>query len=176
MVERLTLLWALRGVTREHVRDTFEWLLYTGLGSLVPVWVGILLFLMFYRPIPWMDFLGHGEFALYSAALIAPSLYLVVTDREEAPFPRRGLFVLGAGVVLLFSVTLFAGITVLIRADLIQRIDDTVVAWLSLLLFFVSISIAFLVTLLDNSRRFPAVRKIAEQTREELENRFDRLP
>src|SRR5438876_1135465 len=112
MAERLTLVWAFRQANRHHVRDTFEWLFYTMLGGLLPVWGGAILYRFFVGGATLLHFASHGEFTLYSAALLGPAIYIVVKEREEVSFPSRGSFVLSSIIFLLVAALIFAGITV----------------------------------------------------------------
>jgi len=175
MAERLTFLWTLGQVKRDHLRDSGEWFLYTIVGSLVPVWGGVLLYSIALGGVPWMRLASHGEFALYSAALLAPAIYVTVTEQEDVSFPRRGLFVFVAVLFLLVSVLIFAGITVLQHVKLIGPVEEKSVALWSLFLFTVSAGLAFVVNLFDNLRRAPDIRGIIAQRQKTFERKFDEL-
>jgi len=175
MADRLSFFWAFGQVNRGHLRDTGEWFLYTIVGSLVPVWGGAILYGIAPGGVPWIELASHGEFALYSAALLAPAIYIIVTEREDVPFPRRGLFVLTSIIFLLISVLIFAGITVLQRFKLIAPVEEVAVANWSLALFVGSAAIAFIVNLFNHVRREPDVRGLMAQKQKVLEHKFDEL-
>ncbi len=175
MTERLPFLWAFGQIKLQHLKDSTEWFLYTIVGSLVPVWAGAVLYWIAPGGVSWLDFASHGEFALYSAALLAPAIYITVTEREDLPFPSRTLFVFVAFILLLVSLLIFAGITVLQRFNLVGHIKgESVVLW-SLGLYVTSAIVAFVVDLFDNLRRAPDVRKLAADRQKALEQRFDEL-
>lgn len=126
------------------------------------------------------DFLKHGEFVLYSAAFIAPALYVVIKDFREIRFVRRQLFVLIAGFVLIISALVYAGlVTVTSFSDQPEAmrlvVNQTFLSWVSLILLPISVIYAYLVTVLDNHRSDPNIRAELEDKQKQLEKQFDQL-
>ena len=175
MAERLSFCWAVQQVNRRHLRDSAEWFLYMMVASLFPVWGGAILYWITPGGVSWLNFASHGEFALYSAALLAPAIHIAVTEREEVSFPSRGLFVLVAISFLLISVLIFAGITVLQHIDIIDPVEEESVALWSLALFAVSSLLSLIVNLFDNLRRAPDIQKLVALKQRVLEAKFDAL-
>jgi len=175
MAERLPFLWTFTQIRWHHLKDSGEWLFFTILGSLVPVWVGSLLYLIAPGGWSWNDIASHGELALYSAALLAPAIYLAITEKSEFSFPGRALIVLIAIFLLLVSLVIFAGITVLHRFNLAGNVKEESVALYSVVLYAASAIVAFIVDLFDNFRRTVDVRKLLAERQKALEQKFDQL-
>src|SRR2546427_10690573 len=96
---------------QKHWKETTNWLAFTLVGGLIPVWGGMVLFLLLSKPVFFSTFSSNGEFAIYSAAILAPSLYLIAKDRTTSNFLFRPFFSLICVVGLLLSAMLFAGVT-----------------------------------------------------------------
>ncbi len=84
----------LRTAVGKNWKDSTSLMLYTLVGGLLPVHGGMLLFKLFSRVVQFSDFSDNGEFALYSAALLAPSLYLILKDYNTSNFLYRRAFAL----------------------------------------------------------------------------------
>lgn len=176
MVSKPNLVSALRSTTREHWSDSGYWLLYAAVGSLFPILVGVLLQRFIVRHIEWNDFTRHGEFALYSAGLLASAFRLVLRDPGEAPFVHRQLFGLMATAGLFIAAVLYSGVTAVIDLSKTPILPDMeFLRDTTLVLFGLSVTFAFLVTLLDNQRLQPPVEALAMQKQKELEKQFDQL-
>ena len=68
---------------KEHYLEAAVWLGYHVLGSLLPVWLGILLIVFVVQPFGFADLIDRGEFAIYSAAIITPVIYALLKDRQS---------------------------------------------------------------------------------------------
>ena len=85
---------------------------YNFLGSLMPIWATFFLLKLHHQRFYLNDFVKHGEFALYTAAFLAPALQLVVRNI------RSSKYVLGTGAVLfavaglVFSGIIYSGVVV----------------------------------------------------------------
>jgi hypothetical protein len=159
----------LRDTTTEHWKDASAWLLYTLVGSLAPIWLGWLILSALSRHPSIVDFSHHGEFALYSAAMFTPTLYIMLKDVRQIRFPWRTILVLlaftGTGVVT----------TVFMLPPPLLKLDDQFVQTGTVYLFCFSVVLSFLVTVLDNARQAPDITKIAAAQRQNLGDRFDKL-
>jgi hypothetical protein len=166
----------LRDTTTEHWKDASAWLLYTLVGSLAPIWLGWLILSALSRHPSIVDFSHHGEFALYSAAMFTPTLYIMLKDVRQIRFPWRTILVLlaftGTGVAAgFFSVVT----TVFMLPPPLLKLDDQFVQTGTVYLFCFSVVLSFLVTVLDNARQAPDITKIAAAQRQNLGDRFDKL-
>jgi len=163
----------------EHWRESSKWLMYTLVGGLVPVWGGMFLFKLFSRPVSFSDFSSNGEFALYSATMLAPSLYLILKDYNSSNFLYRHTFALASVLGLLVSMILFAGVTAVHAGGMGSvNLDQRFLRWVTMLLFLVAVGVSFLVTALDNERIGIDVSKVREERAnqvKDLEKQFDKL-
>lgn len=167
---------ALRATRRTHWKDAFLYGVFTHVGGLAPVWLGMIAVVMYGGTLDVFRFARGGEFALYSAAILSPSIYLVVREHSAKPFSSQPLFILPALVGLLLAVSAYtlvvpAAIGVVPLAGL--RID--LVARGTLILFVLAAILAFLITVLDNARSQPAVTELAAEQERALATAFDKL-
>ena len=123
----------------------------------------------------WYDFVVHGEFVIYSAALIAASTRLISKDTATFPFVHREMFTLAAILALVSCVALYSGIKTAILFSLQNTINDTRIARFSIVILIVSLLFSTLVFLLDQQRFKPDVIGIVAQQEKQLGNDFDKL-
>ena len=172
----MTFFRALRNANRSHWNDAAIWLVYTLIGSLTPVWFGWFLLTLLTRNPSWADFSHHGEFALYSAAMFAPTLYIVLRDVRSPGFPGRLTLGLLTFVGTLVATGFFAAVTTAFLAPPpVLLIDKTFLSRGTFILFTLSALLAFIVTVLDNARLIPDVRQITNAQQAELSKEFDEL-
>jgi|GEM_PF-4107238 len=166
----------LKATTKGQRIESLYWLLYSLGGSTLPIWLGgYLLLPLFGKHFGWVEYGQHGEFALYSAAMIAPRLRLIARDTEDSVFVRRQLFLFFGWIFLTISVALYS---VVIAAGGITanetQINKEMLLHFTLSLFILTILFSFLVTLIDHQRIRPkeifAVQKAGEK---KLEKEFE---
>jgi hypothetical protein len=179
-----TLFRVLRDSAKEHWTDTLLWFIFTIFASLLPVWGSYLILRLFSLPIVFYDFVRNGEFALYSAALLAPALYLIVKEFGP-PFIHRTTFVFLAVFALFVSGLVFASVTAISSTSTVSAnsslkvgtvplmIDRDFMISVSLFLFSFTAFFSFLVRLVDTVRMRPDVEGITIREREELAETFD---
>lgn len=180
MAHGVTLVSVLKSTSLEHRTEAGYWLGFAILGGLVPIWGQILLLPLFSQSFHFVDLVRHGEFVLYAAALLAPSLYLVVKDVTDTKFVRRPIFVLVALIGLFASALLYAGVITFSNlsrqgASLGGAVNEDFLVVVSLILFPASVAYAFIVVVLDNQRRDPNIAAEVRKKRERLEKEFDEL-
>ena len=158
-------------------RETGSWLFYTLTGILLPVWCSCLLLKLFSQKIQWIDFFRHGEFALYSAAIITPAIYLILKEKFNIPFLRRHLCGFLAFAFLIFSTLIFAGVTVIAVNQNVQRpvLNESFLVRSSIVVFCLSVFLVFFVTLGDNLITREDLREVEQQSSKKLEKDFDAL-
>jgi hypothetical protein len=163
---------------REDWYTAGKWLAFTVGAGFLPLIVGSLLVLaLSQKAITWLDFIVHGEFALYSATLVAGSARLVSKDKVEAgPFVHREMFIWVAMVITTLSVTVYSLIKAATFLSAPSAVNNTFIVGFTLPLFFISLIFGFIVMLLDNQRF--NVTYVAGVKREEraLEEKLDELP
>jgi hypothetical protein len=166
---------ALRNTKWEHWRESLLLTLFTVGAGLSPVWIGWILLKVYHQRPTLAAFAHNGDFAIYSAALVAPIIYLIVKE-HRVPFASRAIYTLASVVLLAFSVASYAAVapaTVGIAPDL--RPDMAFLAPVTLWAYTLSVVLALVVTALDNARMFPDVRAITERQQHDLEQKFDGL-
>ena len=162
----------LKSTTRQHWAETFGALVFTIVFSLMPIWIGAVTQYLLSRPPDWMDYLRHGEFGLYSAAMLAPAIYLILNDLKE-PFPRRGAFGLLAFVMLALSVTVYVGVTTIVNvSETVFLLNESFLAHLSVWLYLASVVFALLVTVVDKYLVEGHVRAMYGFEQAELRDQF----
>jgi hypothetical protein len=136
----------------------------------MPIW-GTYFLLKLHREHFYLnDFIKHGEFALYTAAFLAPALQLVVRNIKDAKY------VLGTGAVLfalaglVVAVNIYSGVVVGVPYP--QQLDETFLFRVSIVLFLSSLGFAVLVTLIENQLVNPNVEKSEAEDRRRLNEKF----
>ncbi len=169
-------LWsAIRSCGADHWRSSGKWFAYTVGCGFLPIMIGLLLVWVFStKPVNWYDFVVHGEFVIYSAALIAASTRLITKDTATFPFVHREMFTLTAILVLVSCVALYSAIKTAILFSL-QNVNNTRIARFSIIILVVSLVFSFLVFLLDQQRFSPNVIGILAQQEKRLDDDFDKL-
>jgi len=161
---------------RSHWSDAGIWLFYNLAGSLAPVWFGLLILKTFHRHPGWADFSQHGEFALYSAAMLAPTFYVINRDLKIPGFAGRQILGLLTLLGTLAATCFFVAVTTaFMEPKPVLEIDQVFLQQGTTVLFVFSAFLAFLVTALDNARQTPDVNVLAERRRKKLDEQYDDL-
>lgn len=158
---------------REHWQEALKWLVFTIVGSLFPVWAGALLLMLTSQPFGWRDFFRHGEFALYSAAILAPAIQLLSREFRTIFFEHRWLHLLVAVVGLLVSALLFSAVIATSPpSGSPLRLNQGMLIWGSMGLFLSSATFVFFVTFLDYQRLARDIRAVQDKSLRELKRSF----
>ena len=173
---RRGLISSLMATRKEHWYQSVLMLLFASIGGLAPLWLNAVFLVLMGKPVALVEFASNGEFALYCAAGVAPTLYLILHERTPARLDGQTVLTLAAVVILLLSVVAYAFVIPT------QSHFSTIVAGkreffasATALLFLVGAAFSFLVAALDLSRTAPAVREIIESEKRELREEFDKL-
>lgn len=157
---------------KEHWKDATYSLIYNLGGGLMPVWGGMLILIMFGKWGGFEKFFIHGEFAIYSATLLAPSYYLIQKNNKRPLNIFKLIIFLG----LLINAILFAGVSVNDVFTPIQiRFDILFLVYATLSTFVVSIFILFFTQLFDNARISPNIEEIKSEEMKSLDDDFSKL-
>ena len=97
---------SIRRPTSEEWRLSAGWLIATIVGGLLPLWGSYLMLKLGGESVFVADFVSHGEFALYSASLLAPVFFIILRELP-AGFPFRLWIGLVSVVLLLISALTF---------------------------------------------------------------------
>jgi hypothetical protein len=166
--------WRLILAFRSQGKEAAKLMSFTYLGGLFPLWGGYLLFKLYHRVPSIENFTDHGEFAIYSAATLAPALYYILKDMKTSTFLYRHFFgllcVIGLGISVLFYVAVIS-ISV---GQIPTTIDFDFLRTVTWILFATSVIISFCVTILDNDRTFRDIKGESRRELNELEQEFDK--
>lgn len=163
-----------RIATKEHWYDAFYSLVFTLIGSLFPIWASYILLILLTTKFSFTDFIDHGEFALYSAALLSPALYIIGKDRKPAGFPYRTFFILLLPIGLLAAALVFSSVVfATVTQDQPLNLNKQFLRYFTVILLSLSVLFSFLINVLDNIRREPDMHSIKAHEMKELEDQFD---
>lgn len=169
---------AVRQSSWQDWKETLYWLGFNFLGGLLPTWGGALLLRLRGQHLVYSDFAKHGEFALYSAAFLAPALLVIFR------YVKRSRYVLGAGSGLMAVFGLLASAFVYATAatptanpaaHAIEAGYDVgyLVAFSTGLLVF-SLIVALLVAFVENQATNLDLQQVETRQQEELRAKFER--
>jgi hypothetical protein len=149
---------------------------FTLVGGLAPLWIGVLLVLGYGGAAEVVRFATGGEFALYSAAVMAPAIYVIVSERTRTRFIGQAAYMLVALVAILLSVAGYALVApVAIGIVPYAGLNVELIAKSTMYLYTFCVLFSLLVTGLDNARTHPPVADIARDQQQSLERDFDEL-
>jgi cytochrome bd-type quinol oxidase subunit 2 len=156
----------LRKSNKDERKESAMWLLFNIVGSLLPLYVTALMLLVSTLTFDYQNFTRNGEFVLYAAALLAPAAFQILRDLRS-PFPFRTGLGLGMLVLMIFAVALY------VFANQQSRSEHTLsFAVVTVIIYVLSLIIAFWVNLIDMVRVSPDIRKIEESQLDDLRNEF----
>ncbi|MCK4785839.1 MAG: hypothetical protein KAV87_18935 [Desulfobacteraceae bacterium] len=135
----------------KHWRDTLYWLLFTVFGSGLPIYGGWLLLKLRSSEVELADFYQNGEFALYCAAILGSTLYLMSRGGYRDIFIHMRLFSFLATVFLVIATLLFCGARTGTTEDS-SIVNLSLLISLSTILLILTLILGFLVNLIDTSR------------------------
>jgi hypothetical protein len=158
-----------------HWGDAGLWLAYNLIGSLAPLWLGYFILKSFSRDPTLAGFSQHGEFAIYTAAMIASAFY--TANRVALPgFNLRQIFVLMSFVLILLAIGSFVAVsTAFMDPTSLLTINQDFVRRVTITSFLISVVLAFFVTVLDNARLTPDPVNIVNSQQKKLSDEFDNL-
>ncbi len=177
-------LWSvLRKTTSSQRSEAFSWLLYNVAGATLPIWLGgYILLPVFGKHFSWIEYSQHGELALYSAALLAPTIRVIARDVGESEFVRRQTFLFLGLILITGSVALYSGIFAVAgvlptgTAPVGTTIDSFLLFRFSLTLLVMTVIISFVVRLIDYQRiEGREILDIQDASEKRLENDFDKI-
>ena len=143
---------------------------YNLLGSLMPIWASFFLLKLHHQHFYLNDFVKHGEFALYTAAFLAPALQLVVRNIRDSKYVLGTGAVLFAVAGLVASGIIYSGVVLGVPSP--QQIDEGFLFYVSIILFASSLGFAVLVALFEYQPVNLNVRKSEEEGEKLLARKF----
>ena len=149
-----------------------RWLAYNLLG-MVGLWGGSVLFLMFLNNPPWFELVDRGQLFLYSVGFMTSSLYVLTKERRTTTFPHREPLSLGCYVAILFSVLLFAGITLSTLSDSPDiRPSTTALRYFGFATLSASVVIGYLVAKYEEERGPVDLEELRQLAVDQLESEW----
>lgn len=142
---------ALRRPSRDELYQIFKWFACYVLCSLLPLWGGYGLSNLLGHNANIGDYVGRGEFFLYTASLIGATLFLVLRDFAPS-FPFRGGILLASIFLLVLAVLFFGGVFTSRHQPLAPgatAVSISFLAWTSLMVYAVSLAIAIFAQYVD---------------------------
>ena len=159
-----------------HWSEATGSLAYSGFFSLMPVLFGYVLLRVLSRHPTWSDFSHHGEFALYSAAMLGPALYRIGKDLKVPGFAGRSPLILVCVGGLLLATCFFTAVTTaFLLPKPVFEIDQSFLSSGTIALFGLSCGVFLVVTVLDNARLTPDVRIEEARQQDKLRRDFEDL-
>ena len=145
-------------------------LIYTLIGSLLPLWGGAILIRGLGQWQGWSFFWQHGELAIYSATLLAPTVYLITRDYKMI---GKRILLLITVVFLITATLLFAGVK---SCELYERtVDLRFLTHATIYVFLISIVISYLANVFEYARLDADIQKARREDLNTLEEDFNRL-
>ena len=165
-----------------HHRTALYWLWFTLFGGLLPLYGGAFFSWVLFSRFSWANLVDHGEFGIYSAAVLASGLF-VVSREYKVPFPERASWVLATVALLVLSVFLFAAaFAAANEPGLNSDVNDLAIRVGSPILFAVTIAFVFSLTVRGQGLEEPTETRVAEEVESirgermtTLERDFDEL-
>lgn len=161
---------------RKNWYDASYWLAYTLIGGLTPIWCGYLFLRLFSQHPTWRQFTQHGEFALYTAAIIAPAFHTVSRDLKFPGLRGRRFFLLAGFCSMFIAVCVYVAVSSAYVSTVSPiEIDQGFLRWLTVGLFAFSTALAFLITVVDNAMLYSDLRQVVAGQEKTLQDEFTRL-
>jgi hypothetical protein len=137
----------------------------------MPLWGTLLLWRLHSQNFQFYDLLKHGEFALYAAAFLAPSLQVIASNIKNTKY------VLGAGTVFLLVTGLVVAVLIYSGVQPPQNVDlRTLTNWSSSLLI-ASVLFSVFVTLVEHQMLQPDLGATEDEELADLSSRLEgKLP
>ena len=117
----------------------------------MPIWGAFFLLRLHHSSFRWIDFTRHGEFALYAAAFLAPSVYQILKSFRRNKFPLKGGSVLLALVGILMAAFIYAGTNPQFgpSAGTLPGVDESYLVRVSSILLASAFLFSFMVSLIE---------------------------
>jgi hypothetical protein len=175
-MSRTSMWMAFRSTRWDHWKEGLHLTVFTLVGGLAPLWIGLLLVLGYGGEAGVVRFARGGEFALYSASLLAPTIHVIVSERTEKRFVGQPTYMLVALAAILLAVAGYALIApVAIGVIPYAGLKVALISWLTVALYGFSVLLSLVVTVLDNARSHPPVADIIQDQQKGLDRDFDKL-
>jgi hypothetical protein len=165
-----------RKPTSRHWYESLGWIFATVLGGLMPLWGSYLLFLIKGKTPQLTEFIIHGEFALYSAAMLSAACFLIMREWPTGYFPMRIIFGMTAVAGVVVSALVFAGaFEASLTPTTPPTLDVEFLKSFSLYFFSLAFVLSYVVTLIDLVGVSIDPQELQAEEDAELANQFHAL-
>jgi len=160
---------------KDDWKEAFSQTLWNSIASLIPIILGVFLYVLFKQKPTFKSFTNNGEFAIYSATMIATSLYIVFKDYKTVPFRFRKLCGGVSILVLLLSSILYFSVTTVDTINVYIDYDREFMRVTSFYIYVFSVFFTFILNGMDKSRTTIDIQNKRKEDLEKLESNFDNL-
>jgi len=175
-------------IIRELIRDSapdewldgLQWLCWSIILGLMPIWATAFLLCVFKQKITWDAITGNGEFALYAASFLATCFYIVARDFRQRGYPSRGILLILLTALLLSAVFIYAVAALVTFVDdqslpILTNYDGEFLIKISIYLLPIVCIISYVLIVADNVRSKVDLKAVAKREYDNFENEFDKL-
>lgn len=159
--------------TKDSFQDGVFWLFIQTILALMPLWGVALIYLLYNHDLRLIDFTGAGEFVLYSASFAAGGFYSIRTD--VFPFKKW------VNIILVLIAVIASGVFTAISTAKLGidapwiRPNESMIIVISLLVFFPTLLVCFLVTVAESGKAGFNVEDIHRRQTTDIQNDLDKL-
>lgn len=161
---------SIKEIEYQHWKTASWALLYTLIFGLLPTWAAILMHAIFSVDLKFESLAGNGQFAIYSAALIATGLYFIAREFNVSKFSGRPIFLILLCVLLIVASLIVGSVTVSSAINL--PIDKTFIMISSVLIFAFTVPIYFITAAKNESGIAEEYKNVHDKELEELMKKF----
>lgn len=160
-------------------RDGGAWLAWHVICGLMPIWITLLLLVIFKQDVEMQAFTNNGEFALYSASFLGSCFYIVLRDFRKNQFPSRNIFALIIVPLLLFSSLVYSFVALLnliVDTGLIfplNQFNREFLRYSSLVILPFVFIISLLIIVTDNVIGEMDIKELAKENLKRLDYEFE---
>jgi len=170
-----------RVITRRHHTRALQELLFTLVLGLMPLWLGLLLIIVFARGTPLGVLVDHGQLIVFSAALLAIGFFGCAQEFRAVNFGAKPWFLLALVTTVTFNSAVFSVITFKELSGIeASSVELSAIRICSVVVLCIAIVLAYSMTVINNAetiKEFQADDLRAEHKTEldDLDKRFNEL-
>ncbi len=166
----------------KHWTDGLQWLGWSVIGGLMPIFVLLFALKATRQPIGVQCFTNNGEFALYSASYLGTAFYIVMRDFRRRAFPSRSVLalILVPGLLIAGCMYSFIALVNILRdsasqTQLLSLFNREFLRVVSLFLLPFVCALTYVIIVADNVHATADISAIARENEEALAKDFDKL-
>lgn len=165
-----------KDINKKHLKEASKWFGFNFLGGLFPVYAGFFWLSIIGKNPTLIDFSNNGQFAIYTATVLAWAFYVIFKEYKIAKFFGRWIFGAICLVILIGTVFLFSAASAAAVGKMdIELNSINLIRNLLFISYFISLIIAYALTVLDISRSDIDIQKEREKDYQSLTEKFDKI-